>query len=73
MYTENGVNKVRPTNIQAQSTTVTFDGQMSKKTFDTINEQNLVSHSLTGATNELHCTSERAAARVVNMLAKNED
>lgn len=68
-YMEPGIT---PHNIQVNGAAVSFDGDMSKRTFDTINARNLVSHTVIGETPyTLHCTSADAAAQVAALLAQN--
>lgn len=67
-----GHNSLVPHNINANGSTVSFEGVMSKKTFDTINDEGLVSHHVTGETpHKLYCQSEDAAQRVAKLLQEN--
>lgn len=63
-----GHNSIKPHNIAVSGTMITFDGQMSKRTFDTINAKNLVSHSVDTT---LYANSEDDAKEVANLLEQN--
>ncbi len=63
-----GHNSVKPHNINVDGVEVSFDGQMSKKVFDTINQKNLVSHSI-GTT--LYANTEADAMEVATLLEQN--
>lgn len=63
-----GHNSIKPYNINVDGVEVSFDGQMSKKVFDTINQKNLVSHSI-GTT--LYANTEADAQEVATLLEQN--
>ena len=66
-----GHNSVAPHNVVINGHVVTFQGDMNQKTVDLANEQNLISHTVTGEYGTLYCTSPEAAQQVADMLVSN--
>lgn len=66
-----GHNSIAPHDITVTGPIVTFSGNMSRKTADMANKQNLVSHTVIGDYGTLYCTSAEAAQRMATLLAEN--
>lgn len=66
-----GHNSIVPCNVAVDGHVVTYQGDMSQKTADLANEQNLISHTVAGEYGTLHCVSPDAAQRVADLLAAN--
>lgn len=68
-----GHNSIVPHGIAVNGSIVTYHGNMSRKTADLANEQNLISRTVTGEYGTLHCVSPYAAQRVADLLAANQN
>ncbi len=62
-------NAIVPTNVKAEGSVVSFDGNISRKASREISD--LVAFTKIGESGKLYCVSEDAAEKVAQIIAEN--